>query len=95
MKKIVVKKEEQDKTVQITFRFKSLEQFFDEDDPNPLPDKELTEEAEDAISGHLDITGWQASSRCLIQLPGKILQTVSFYRSPKLPAIISGSGRTT
>ena len=73
MKKIVVKKEEQDKTVQITFRFKSLEQFFDEDDPNPLPDKELTEEAEDAISGHLDEYRVSKPARLVIELPGKDL----------------------
>ncbi|HMZ31430.1 MAG TPA: hypothetical protein PLY13_02930, partial [Methanoregulaceae archaeon] len=73
MKKIVVKKEEQDKTVQITFRFKSLEQFFDEDDPNPLPDKELTEEAEDAISGHLDEYRVGKPARLVIELPGKDL----------------------
>lgn len=38
----------------MTFRLKSLGQLLDENDPTPFPEKELTEEAEDAISGYLD-----------------------------------------
>lgn len=47
-------KEEQEEKVQMTFRLKSLGQLLDENDPPPFPEKELTEEAEDAISGYLD-----------------------------------------
>jgi hypothetical protein len=77
MKKIVVKKEEQGGTVLFTFRFKALGQLFDEEDPTPLPEKELTEEAEDAIAGHLDEYRVGRSSSLVIELPEKDLAGVS------------------
>jgi hypothetical protein len=77
MKKIVVKKEEQGGTVLFTFRFKALGQLFDEEDPTPLPDKELTEEAEDALAGHLDEYRVSRPASLLIELPEKDINDVS------------------
>jgi hypothetical protein len=77
MKKIVVKKEEQGGTVLFTFRFKALGQLFDEGDPTPLPEKELTDEAEDAIAGHLDEYRVGRSASMVIELPEKVITDVS------------------
>jgi hypothetical protein len=77
MKKIVVKKEEQGGTVLFTFRFKALGQLLDEGDPTPLPAKELTEEAEDAIAGHLDEYRVGRSASMVIELPDKDIPDVS------------------
>jgi hypothetical protein len=51
---IDVKKSEQKGTVTISFGFNARNQLFDETDPRPLPDTELTEEAEDTIFGYAD-----------------------------------------
>lgn len=77
MKEIIVRKEEQAGTVFFTFRFKALEQLLDEGDPTPLPGKELTEEAEDAITGHLDEYRVNKSASLFIELPEKDLADVS------------------
>jgi hypothetical protein len=77
MKKIAVKKGEQGGTVLFTFRFKALGQLLDEGDPTPLPEKELTEEAEDAIAGHLDEYRVGRSASLVIELPEKDLADVS------------------
>jgi hypothetical protein len=77
MKKIVVKKEEEGGTVLFTFRFKALGQLFDEGDPTPLPEKELTEEAEEAIAGYLDEYRVGRPASLLIELPEKDISDVS------------------
>lgn len=77
MKKIVVEKGEQNGSIRMIFRFKSLDQFLDPDDPTPLPEKELTEEAEDAISGHLDEYRVSRSACLVIELPEKDLADVA------------------
>ena len=77
MKKIVVNKEEQDGTVNIAYRFKALGQLLNEEDPTPLPEKELTEEAEDALAGHLDEYRLGRSANLVIELPEKDLADVS------------------
>ena len=77
MKKIVVNKEEQDGTVLLTYRFKTLGQLFDEGDSTPLPEKELTEEAEDALAGHLDEFRVSKSASMVIELPDTELSNVS------------------
>ena len=82
MRKIVVKKEEQGGTVLCTFRFKALGQLFDEGDSTPLPEKELTEEAEDALAGHLDEYKVSKPANLVIELPEKDITDVS-------PALIS------
>jgi hypothetical protein len=69
MKKIVVKKEEPGGTVLFTFRFKALVQLFDEGDPTPLPEKELTEDTEDALAGHLDEYRVSRPASLVIELP--------------------------
>ena len=69
MKEIFVRKEEQDGTVHFTFRFKALGQLLDEEDPTPLPGKEMTEEAEDAVAGHLDEYRVSKSASLAIELP--------------------------
>jgi hypothetical protein len=77
MKKIVAKKEEQGGTILFTFRFKTLGQLFDEEDPTSLPDKELTEEAEDALAGHLDEYRVGRPANLVIELPEKDIINVS------------------
>jgi hypothetical protein len=77
MKKIIVSKEGKEGTVQFTFRFKALGQLLDEGDPTPLPGKELTEEAEDAIAGHLDEYRVRKSSSLIIEIPEKDLADTS------------------
>ena len=69
MKKIVVGKEEHDGTVLLTFRFKALGQLLDEGDPTPLPQKELTGEAEEALTGYLDEYRVGRPARIIIELP--------------------------
>jgi hypothetical protein len=78
MKKIIVSKEEQEGTVQFTFRFKALGQLLDEGDPTPLPGRELTEEAEDALAGHLDEYRVSKPASFVIELPEKDLADTSF-----------------
>lgn len=77
MKKIMVKKEEQDRTVHFAFRFKAFGQLLDEGDPTLLPEKELTEEAEDALAGHLDEFRVSKSARIVIELPESEITGVS------------------
>jgi len=77
MKKIVVGKEEREGTVRMTFRFKSLGQLLDENDPAPFPEKELTEEAEDAISGHLDEYRVSKPARLVLEMPEKDLTEIT------------------
>ena len=69
MKKIIVNKEEKGADVFLTFRFKALGQLLDCEDPAPLPEKELTEEAEAAIAGHLDEYRVGRSASLTIELP--------------------------
>jgi hypothetical protein len=73
-----VKKEEESGMVQFTFRFKALGQLLDEGDPTPLPGKELTEEAEDALAGHLDEYRVSKPASMVIELPEKDLADTSF-----------------
>lgn len=77
MKVIAVKKKEHEGTIHLTFRFKTLGQLLDEGDPTPLPEKELTEEAEDALAGHLDEYRIGRSANLVIELPEKDIADVS------------------
>ena len=54
MQEIRVKRTERNGEVEIDIRFKSLSQLLDEDDPDPLPNRELSEFAEETIAGYLD-----------------------------------------
>jgi hypothetical protein len=69
MRKIVVGREEGGGTVVLTFRFKGLGQLLDEGDPTPLPRKELTEEAEEALAGYLDEYPVRKPARLVLELP--------------------------
>lgn len=69
MKEIVVRKEEQDGMVRITYRFKVIGQLIDGEDPTPLPNTELTDEAEDAITGYLDEYWVSKRAAIVIELP--------------------------
>jgi len=86
MREIIVKKEEEDGTVHFTFRFKTLGQFLDEGDPTPLPGKELTEEAEDALARHIDEYRVGKSASFVIEIPEKDLADTS-------SSLISGAVR--
>lgn len=72
MREIGVRMEEEGGTVVFTFRFKALRQLLDEADPMPLPETELTEEAEEAeeaIAGYLDECRVSTSARPILELP--------------------------
>ncbi len=77
MKEIIVKKEEEGGTVLFTFRFKSLGQLLDEGVPAWVQGKELTEEAEDALAGHLDEYRVSKPASMVIELPEKELATTT------------------
>jgi hypothetical protein len=54
MREVGVIRTERDGATAIAFRFKAIDQLLDPDDPSPLPDRELTEFAEEFIAGYLD-----------------------------------------
>jgi hypothetical protein len=69
MREIGVRTEEEGGTVGFTFRFKALGQLLDEADPMPLPETEVTEEAEQAIAGYLDECPVSRPARLVLELP--------------------------
>ena len=69
MRRISVVETEENGVVTLTIRFKSPDQLFDREDPSDLPDKELTERAEDAISGYMDEFPLRRPIRLVIELP--------------------------
>jgi hypothetical protein len=76
----VVSTEEQGGRVQFTYRFKTLGQLLDEGDTAPIPGKELTEEAEETLAGHLDEYRVSKPASLVIELPEKdIPETVSSF----------------
>ncbi|WFN34543.1 hypothetical protein L1S32_00020 [Methanogenium sp. S4BF] len=54
MREIRVDRKTEDDGVTLSFRFKSIKQLLDSDDPAPLPGTELTQIAEEFIAGYLD-----------------------------------------
>lgn len=54
MREVRVTETEQDGALEIEFRFKSLDQLLDPDDPSPLPTRENTEFAEEYIVSYLN-----------------------------------------
>lgn len=54
MREVRVTETEQDGALEIEFRFKSLDQLLDPDDPSPLPTREITEFAEEYIVSYLN-----------------------------------------
>jgi hypothetical protein len=77
MRKIVVGKEEEGGTVVLTFRFKAPWQLLEEGDPTPLPEKELTGEAEEALAGYLDEYPVRRPARLVLELPEGALAGLS------------------
>jgi hypothetical protein len=77
MREIAVRREEQGRTVVFTFRFKALGQLLDEQDPTPLPRKELTEESEEALAGYLDEYPVRRPARLVLELPEGDLEGLS------------------
>jgi hypothetical protein len=77
MKEIIVKKEEEGRAVHFTFRFKALGQLLDEEVPASITGKELTEEAEDALAGHIDEYRVSKPANMIIELPEQELATTS------------------
>ena len=51
MREIAVKRSESDGMVALELKFKALDQLLDPEDPHPLPERELTELAEETIAG--------------------------------------------
>lgn len=54
MREIAVTRSESDGTVDLELKFKTLDQLLDPEDPHPLPERELTELAEETIAGYVD-----------------------------------------
>jgi hypothetical protein len=54
MREVAVKMSESDGTINLDLEFKTLDQLLDPDDPSPLPERELTELAEETIAGYVD-----------------------------------------
>lgn len=57
----------------LTFRFFALSQLFDDTDPRSLPEKELSELAEETISGYVDEYYLKEPMELVIELPEKEL----------------------
>ena len=64
-----------DGRVLLTYRFKAPGQLLDEGEPTPLPEKELTEEAEEVLEGHLDEYLVSISAGIVIELQEQELAT--------------------
>ena len=54
MREVAVKMSESDGTITLELEFKALDQLLDPEDPSPLPERELTELAEETIAGYVD-----------------------------------------
>jgi hypothetical protein len=73
MQGIKVQRTSRGRDVDIEIRFKSLTQVFDDDDPAPLPDRELSEFAEETILGYLDEYRYKKPVTLAIRIPEKDL----------------------
>jgi hypothetical protein len=73
MQEIRVKRTERNGEVEIDIHFKSLSQLLDEDDPAPLPKRELSEFAEETIAGYLDEYRHKKPVTLSIRIPQKDL----------------------
>jgi len=69
MRDIEVSRKEENGRVTLTFRFKSIGQLIDPDDPSSLPDTELTELAEETIAGYIDEYRVKKPMSLVISLP--------------------------
>jgi hypothetical protein len=73
MQKIRVTSTIHTKGVEIDIQFKALSQLLDDDDPTPLPSRELTEFAEETIAGYLDEHRLKSPVELKIEIPEKDL----------------------
>jgi hypothetical protein len=73
MRNIAVNRTGQEGLVTLAFRFKSITQLFDEEDSTSLPDKELTEIAEETLAEYLDEYKVKMSLHLVLALPEKEL----------------------
>jgi len=73
MRNIAVSRTGQDGSITLAFRFKSITQLLDEDDATLLPDKELTEIAEETLAGYLDEYKVKKSLHLVLTFPEKEL----------------------
>ncbi len=69
MREITVGRQEAEGGVTLSFSFKSIGQLIDPDDPSPLPGTELTETAEEVLSGYLDEYRVNSPVNVVIALP--------------------------
>ena len=69
MREVRVTETEQDGALEIEFRFKSLDQLLDPDDPSPLPTREITEFAEEYIVSYLNGYNVKKIAAITIDLP--------------------------
>ncbi len=63
---------EQEGGAQIEFQFKAIGQLVDTDDPSSLAEKELTEEAEDAIYTYTDKVGYRKPASIVVRFPSSV-----------------------
>jgi len=66
---ICVHKEKDHRHVTLTFRFVTVTQLFDDSDTRPLPEKEVTELAEETMSGYVDEFFLKEPMDLVIELP--------------------------
>ncbi len=69
MRNIAVSKGGKSRAITLTFRFKGISQLLDEEDPAPLPQKELTEVADDTFLGYLHELTVRRVVRLVIEMP--------------------------
>lgn len=70
MRDIMVNRKEDHGGITLSFRFKSIGQLIDPEDPSPLPTTELTELAEETIFGYSDEYRVKKPMNLVISLPG-------------------------
>lgn len=69
MREVAVSRKEDDEGITLSFRFKSIGQLIDPDDPFPLPGSEVTELAEETIFGYMDEYRVKKPVSLVISLP--------------------------
>jgi hypothetical protein len=79
MREIAVKRSESNGTVGLELEFKALDQLLDPEDPSPLPERELTELAEETIAGYVD--------EFIVKRP--VVLTVALPRDTATPEVLA------
>lgn len=73
MREVRVTRTERGGALEIGFRFKSMDQLLDPDDPSPLPGREVTEFAEEYIASYLDGCNLKKIAGIAVSLPRESL----------------------